>query len=124
MARVVSPSTGRTANFSDELPPEFFTGLVGEVYNPAKNRFVNRRGARNEPLDTWVYAFAAAHHPELRLHRYTKTDWERAEARLEQTSEPVSAAPVHVPSRVEPLVTPPEPTQRRQSPATAFLRSW
>lgn len=72
----------RLCHFSDQLPPEFFTGLVGEVYNPAKNRFENRRGARNEPLDTWVYAFAAAHHSELRLHRATKTDWDRIEVHL------------------------------------------
>jgi phage terminase large subunit GpA-like protein len=55
---------------------------VSETYNPAQNRFVNRRGARNEPLDTWVYAFAAAHHPELRLHRATKADWDRLETLL------------------------------------------
>lgn len=73
----------RLTHFSDQLPAEFFTGLVGEIYNPSKNRFENKRGARNEPLDTWVYAFAAAHHPELRLHRATKTDWDRIEAILD-----------------------------------------
>lgn len=72
----------RLTHFSSDLPSEFFSGLVGEVYNPAKNRFENRRGARNEPLDTWVYAYAAAHHPELRLHRASKADWDRREAAL------------------------------------------
>lgn len=67
----------RTTHFSDQLPPEYFPGLVSETYDPAKNRFVNKRGSRNEPLDTWVYAYAAAHHPELRLHRHTKADWDR-----------------------------------------------
>ncbi|ASK90518.1 phage terminase large subunit family protein [Xanthomonas campestris pv. trichodesmae] len=65
----------RLVHFSDQLPPEFFPGLVSEVYNPVKNRF-EKRVVRNEPLDTWVYAYAAAHHPEVRLHRYTKSDWE------------------------------------------------
>ena len=37
---------------------------------------MNRRGARNEPLDTKVYAHAAAHHPELRLHRKARALWE------------------------------------------------
>lgn len=76
-------SDTRVTHFSDELDPSFFAGLVSETYNPAKNRFEKRRGARNEPLDTWVYAYAAAHHPELRLHRHTRADWERAAARLQ-----------------------------------------
>lgn len=72
----------RLVHFSDQLPPEYFAGLVSESYNPSKNRFEKRRGARNEPLDTWVYSYAATHHPELRLHRYTRADWDRLEARL------------------------------------------
>lgn len=73
----------RLIRFSDELEPAYFGGLVSETYNPAKNRFEQRRGGpRNEPLDTWVYAYAATHHPELRLHRATKADWDAREARL------------------------------------------
>jgi phage terminase large subunit GpA-like protein len=69
----------RLCHFSDELGADFFQGLASETYNPAKNRFEKKRGARNEPLDTWVYAYAAAHHPEVRLHRLTKADWDRIE---------------------------------------------
>ena len=76
------PPEERQTHFSEDLDPSYFAGLVSEVYDPRKNRFINRRGARNEPLDTWVYAFAAAHHPELRLHRNTKADWERMAQRL------------------------------------------
>lgn len=72
----------RTTHFSQDLPPDYFPGLVSETYNPAKNRFEKRRGARNEALDTWVYAFAAAHHPEVRLHRLSKADWQRIEDAL------------------------------------------
>lgn len=89
----------RLCHFSDQLPPEFFTGLVGEIYNPAKNRFENRRGARNEPLDTWVYAFAAAHHPELRLHRATKTDWDRIEAHVGVEQAVVPPAATQTPAK-------------------------
>jgi phage terminase large subunit GpA-like protein len=75
----------RRVRFSDELAPEYFGGLVSETYNPAKNRFEKRRGGpRNEPLDTWVYGYAAAHHPELRLPRWTKADWDRREAQLSE----------------------------------------
>lgn len=95
----------RVTHFTSELPPEYFPGLVSETYNPAKNRFVNRRGARNEPLDTWVYAFAAAHHPELRLHRATKADWDRLESLLLKQvapgvyEAPDAAAPASTPTQ-------------------------
>lgn len=72
----------RLVRFSDQLAADYFGGLTAETYNPAKNRFEKRRGApRNEPLDTWVYAYAATHHPELRLHRHTKADWDAREKR-------------------------------------------
>jgi phage terminase large subunit GpA-like protein len=76
------PAESRLVHFSSELPKEFFTGIVSETYNPSKNRFDKRRGARNEPLDTWVYAYAAARHPELRLHSFTRADWDAVEQRL------------------------------------------
>lgn len=72
----------RLVRFSEDLPPEYFAGLVSETYNPSKNRFEKRRGARNEPLDTYGYAYAAAHHPELRLHRLSHADWDALEAGL------------------------------------------
>ncbi len=52
------------------------------TYDPKTNRFVKKRGARNEPLDTFVYAYAAANHPELHLHRFRIADWAAAEARI------------------------------------------
>ncbi len=72
----------RLVHFSEHLPDMFFAGMTSETWDPRKNRFFNRRGARNEPLDTYVYAYAAAHHPELRLHRYTIADWNQREASL------------------------------------------
>ncbi len=54
----------RLVHLSQDLPNDYFGGLVSESFNPAKNRFEKRRGApRNEPLDTWVYSFAAALSP-------------------------------------------------------------
>ena len=76
----------RLVHFSNELPQDYFAGLVSETYNPSKNRFEKKRGARNEPLDTWGYAYAATHHPELRLHRWTRADWDRAEARITEAA--------------------------------------
>lgn len=73
----------RSIHLSEDLAPEYFGGLVAETFNPVKNRFEKRRGApRNEPLDTWAYAYAAAHHPELRLHRLRVADWDLRRKRL------------------------------------------
>lgn len=118
----------RRVRFSDELAPEYFGGLVSETYNPAKNRFEKRRGGpRNEPLDTWVYGYAAAHHPELRLPRWTKADWDRREAQVltsigspakdsRETSTPAAPAPARNDSRgtSAPVATPARPGFRRK----------
>ena len=104
----------RLTHFTDQLPPGYFPGLVSETYDPAKNRFVNRRGARNEPLDTWVYSHAAAHHPEMRLHIATKADWDALEKKIHPKT---SAAPaVHSQQGPQPQ---PEPDQPRHPPSHA-----
>lgn len=90
----------RLVRLCEDAGPDYFAGLVSETFNPSKNRFEKKRGgARNEPLDTWVYAYAATHHPELRLHRRTRADWEAARLRLNsslrfagETAVPGSAA--------------------------------
>lgn len=92
----------RLVRFSDALPPDFFAGLVSETFNPAKGRFEKRRGARNEPLDTWVYSYAAAHHPELRLHRARKADWDARAAALAASTRPTSARPADAPAQAAP----------------------
>ena len=83
-------SAQRLFRCSQDLDAAYFTGLVSETYNPAKNRFEKRRGARNEPLDTWVYAYAAAHHPELRLHRWRQHEWDIARKQLLARAEKAS----------------------------------
>jgi phage terminase large subunit GpA-like protein len=73
----------RMIHLSEDLDGFYLDGLVSETFNPRKNRFEkNRGGVRNEPLDTFVYAYAAAHHHELRLHRASVADWNAREARL------------------------------------------
>lgn len=72
----------RWVRFSDELPREYFAGLVSEVFDPTKGRYRKKGSARNEPLDTWVYAYAATENPELRLHRYSTADWDADHARV------------------------------------------
>lgn len=106
----------RQVHVSDELPPEYFPGLVSEVYNPSRNRFEKRKGgARNEALDTWVYAYAATHHPQLRLHRLSRSEWD---ARAKRLLSPVlehekpSAAPAPAVNSPPRSTTPPPRTRR------------
>ncbi|WP_081660192.1 phage terminase large subunit family protein [Rhodanobacter sp. OR92] len=73
----------RLIHLSEDLDDFYLDGLVSETFNPRKGRFEkNRSSVRNEPLDTFVYAYAAAHHHELRLHRLSLADWAAREARL------------------------------------------
>ena len=107
----------RLTHFTDQLPAEYFPGLVSETYDPSKNRFINRRGARNEPLDTWVYSYAAAHHPEVRLHRLTKSDWDRIEQTiLTRAGKNATLGPVAVEENTtqRPAVNEPPPTPDAQ----------
>ena len=107
----------RLVHFSDELPPEYFAGLISETYNPAKNRFDKKRGARNEPLDTWVYSYAATHHQELRLHRRTRADWDAAEERTK--------ASATAPNPAEPAADLPDRLTRTPARRRAgFAKSW
>lgn len=69
------PPDERRAHFAADLPPEYYTQLTAETFNPIRNRYEMRRGRRNEALDTWVYAYAAAHHPLLRVDKMTDRHW-------------------------------------------------
>lgn len=108
----------RQAHFSDQLPREFFQMLISERYDPRKNRFV-KINTRNESLDTWCYAYAAAHHPELRLHRLSRAEWDAREARLTATPSPP------MPAASQPSA--PERFSRETSPARhrgGFATNW
>lgn len=80
------PPAERRAHFSDQLEPEYYHGLLSEAWNPRRQRYEPRRGQtrRNEPLDTWVYALAAAYHPEIRLDKLRPSDWAMRRTRLTQ----------------------------------------
>lgn len=90
----------RRLRFSDQLPDEFFDQLTAEVFDPLKNRWILRRGRRNEALDCFVYATAAAHNPEVRVHAKREREWQRLARILEDEAGPAPAqasAPVKPP---------------------------
>ena len=105
-------------HFHNQLPPEWFAGLVVEqprtryVKGRAVREWVKPNGARNEPLDLSVYNLAIAY--RLGLHKWSALDWKRLRdklipptADLFAPEPPALPAPVQV---IEPAPTPaPEP---------------
>jgi len=79
-------------NFPKGLEPEYYDGLLSEVYDPDKKRYIPRLGQkhkRNEPLDTCVYAWAIGQHRDINLGRGRtgRPDpkyWERLAVMLER----------------------------------------
>lgn len=73
----------RMIRFTQELTPEYFGGLISEAYNRVKKRYEKKHeGIRNEPLDTFVYAYSALYHQSIRAHRYNEKDYDRMEVDL------------------------------------------
>ena len=73
----------RMVRYSAELPATFFEGVTSEYYDAENGKWVKRPGKRNEPLDTWVYAYAASHHPRIAIHTARSADWDEMERLLE-----------------------------------------
>ncbi|OGT03311.1 MAG: hypothetical protein A2143_08050 [Gallionellales bacterium RBG_16_57_15] len=82
------PADERHVHFSNQLDSAYYDGLVSETFNPRKNRWEIKKCKRNEPLDTWVLAVAASHHPELYLHKWKAGEWDRRAALLEPQTPP------------------------------------
>ena len=99
----------RKLRFSQQLESWFYDQLVAETFNPRKNRWEIKKGKRNEALDTWVYALAASHHPELYLHKWKAADWERRRQMLE----PREAAEEGAAPMAQPQSDPPRQIVRR-----------
>ncbi|AHF04079.1 terminase [Marichromatium purpuratum 984] len=118
------PPPDRRAHFSQDLPPEYLAGLLSETWNPKRQRYEPKRGMtkRNEPLDTWVYAYAVAHHPEIRLDRLRPSDWERRVTRFfgsESKPESSPSKPASEPQPMRPVAAPPSPPRRSN-----FVQGW
>lgn len=72
----------RLIHFPEGLDQSFFSQLTAEIWDPNKRKWIKIR-PRNEALDTWCYALAAAYHPGLRVHLMKEPQWARLEAALE-----------------------------------------
>lgn len=88
------PAEERHYHFPDCFPKAWYDGITSEIFDPRLGRYVKKRGApRNEPLDTWGYGYAAAHHPELRLHRLTAEEWRLALERIQRSAPVIEGTP-------------------------------
>lgn len=103
----------RLVRYSSELPLTFFQGIASEVFDAEHARWIKRPGARNEPLDTWVYAYAAAHHPSIAIHTARVGDWDRLEQLVEPRVGDLFSAP-ETPTTEEAL-PPAEPQEQTQT---------
>lgn len=109
------PEEQRRIHFPAGLGAGYYRGLTSEVFDPETNRWVPRRGVRrNEVLDTWVYAAAAAHHPELAVPLRKDRDWDQLRAVIE----PASPTP---PTPPDPAA-PPDPPPPAPDPGAEVLR--
>ena len=84
----------RRLRFSEQLESDFYDQLTAEIFDPVRNKWVVRKGRRNEALDCFVYASAAAHHPAVRVHAKRPRDWANLAKILEaDNAEAAEAAP-------------------------------
>ena len=118
------PADERKVHFSHRLEDQYYDQLVSETYNPRRQRWELKKGKRNEALDTWVLSLAASHHPELYLHKWKKTDWDRRAAMLEP-DQPTTPEPENRPAetkREEPT-QPARPVEQRRPQSGGFASS-
>lgn len=111
----------RLVHFSADLDDAFFAGMTSEVYDPTTRMYRKKaRGARNEALDTWCLAYAAACHHDVRgggIRKWREADWDALERRIQQAAEDRRAAG-HVPraevepDAVDPAAPDPAPADR------------
>ena len=129
------PENVRRVRFSEELDEPYFDQLTAEVYDPTRNKWVKYQKRRNEGLDTFVYATAAAYHPDIGVHKLREHDWAAKESKLEPvtgdlfvapaanhtppSAPPSTPAPVSAPVPVE-AVRPAEPSPPRQKRGGLF----
>lgn len=72
---------------SNELDDDYYKGLTAEqlvtryVKGRPRSEWFLKKGQRNEPLDLWVYGYAAAAY--LGMTRWKDADWDRLAAKVE-----------------------------------------
>lgn len=90
----------RHIRFSTDLPDEYYRQLTAESFDPKHGWQQRANYHRNEQLDTFVYARAAALHHSVAVHRMREDDWQRLESLYEPSvamkTNPVETLPREV----------------------------
>ncbi|OFA05181.1 phage terminase large subunit family protein [Duganella phyllosphaerae] len=94
----------RFIHFPMGLSDEYFEQLTAEVYDSTKKTYRKLAGRSNEVIDLFVYGFAAAFHPLLRLDTMRDADW----TQLESLVEPVIGDLFRAPLALSAAATAPE----------------
>lgn len=81
----------RLIRFAADLGEVFYEQLTAEVFDQVRRRFVKIR-ERNEALDTFCYAIAAAWHPLLRAQTWQEPRWAQREAMMQPATRDLFAA--------------------------------
>jgi len=116
----------RMVHFPTGLDDSFYGMLTAEIWDSTKRRWVKIR-PRNEALDCYTYATAAAMQPALRLHTWRETQWSRWEtsiglgpgdlfsAQAPDVKQPAVSLPSTPIEVKQPPVSLPSPPVRRQA---------
>jgi phage terminase large subunit GpA-like protein len=113
---------------SNELDDAYYAGLTAEqlvtryVKGRPRSEWMLKKGQRNEPLDLWVYGYAAAAY--LGMTRWKEADWERRASKIEPPLfDPDRQANPPPPEDLPD--PPPEPVrQRRSKQPKNFVKGW
>lgn len=84
----------RFIHFPMGLSDEYFEQLTAEVYDSTKKTYRKLAGRSNEVIDLFVYGFAAAFHPLLRLDTMRDADWTQLESLVEPVIGDLFRAPL------------------------------
>lgn len=95
----------RLVHFPSGLDDSFYGMLTAEIWDSTKRRWVKIR-PRNEALDTFGYAMAAAMQPALRIHTWREAQWAKWETSLGLQADLFSAPPAKEPAASLPNPTP------------------
>lgn len=120
-------------HFPQGLPDDYYDGLLSEVYDPERKRYIPKTGAkykRNEPLDTMVYAWAIGQHRTInigrgRTGRPDPKYWQRLHVMLEGKYTMVSVKKETLDEAVaaaQLVVHAPKPAARAVVPRSPFVK--
>lgn len=116
----------RRFRFPADHPPEFYQQLTAERFDLTAMRWIKAKSARNEVLDLFVYAYAAACSPMVRMHVMREVDWAALEARIEpaigdmfNSAPPEQSTAPHAPPQRHAFAMPPVPPPDPRGTSTA-----